>query len=916
MTKSLLCGLLAVPLLALIACGPADDDRKAARQPGEETTESTAPQQPVDEQPAPGAQYAAEAPAGRLPEGVRPTSYRLDLLLDPRRDDFSGSVEIDIQLDKAADHLWLHGKNLDISEATATLADGRTVDAEYLEVLDSGVSRVGFAEQLPAGEFTLRFEYSAAYDRNLAGLFKVEEQGDAYALAKSESIQARKYLPGFDEPGLKAPFDISLTVPEGYAAISNGREISREPAGDGLEKVTFATTRPTPTYLLSLSVGPFDVVERPAIPANEYRKEPIPLRGFARRGRGGDLDYILDITPRMVQIYEEELQRPYPFEKLDIVAAPQWPSGATELSAAITYREQRILVEGDKPAPGARLALLGVHAHEIGHMWFGNLVTPPWWDDLWLKEGFATWGTPLVLTIMEPDGGHDLNAAASAISAMQLDSLASTRAIREPIEDNHDIRNAYDAITYRKSLGVINMVDRYFGAGTFRPALGRYIETFADGVAASPDFYRVIGEETGTPELTETFRSFVEQKGVPLLEMAVNCDEGGAASIEVSQSRYKPLGSPIADVDKKWSIPFCFSSDSGVQQCQILTQPRQAIEVSGGECPQWLLPNAQGSGYYRWSLQEAQWAPLLERFAMFEPTEKLSIIDSAFADFEAGRLPAATLVEVIQKSARAEKRQVIQAPLEYLEKYRRNYVSEKAQPAFLAFAQSLYGPVLEETADSDDSEQQLLHSELLSFMALTAGDPDARKQLAEKAAAFTGFERKRDAGALDSDLYEAALTVAVQDTDGFLPHLIAMRGDLDDPRFDNASANAIGSTDNPDQLETIRKLALGEDMGSREAFGLIQHALAEPATREQNWQWLQREFPAVLEKIPGQWRRQTPAFARNFCDGDRLEEVQALFRQHGKLAPGYQRSLAQTEEQIQLCMALKEKGEGLVAALP
>lgn len=908
MNKTILRSLLAVPLLALAACGPSER--------ATEKTEAKLTEKSAAEAPAENSIDVSDAPAGKLPDGVRPTAYRLDLLLDPRRDDFSGQVEIDIEMASAADRIWLHGKNLGVSEITAILPDGREVAAEYREVLDSGVAAVSFAEALPAGNFTLRIDYTAAYDLNLAGLFKVEEQGQAYALAKSESIQGRKYLPGFDEPGLKAPFTISLTVPEGHAAISNGAELKREPAGPGLEKVTFATTRPMSTYLLSLSVGPFDVVERPAIPANEYRREPIPLRGFARKGRGGDMNYILDITPRMVEIFETELQRPYPFEKLDIVAAPQWPSGATELSAAITYREQRILV-GDKPAPGARLDLLGVHAHEIAHMWFGNLVTPPWWDDLWLKEGFATWGTPLALTIFEPNGGHDLNAAVRAISAMQLDSLASTRAIREPVTDNNNIRNAYDAITYSKSLGVIHMVDNYFGADKFRPALGRYIETFADGVADSPAFYEVIGEETKTPELTETFRSFVEQKGVPQLDIVVDCAEEGQARLVVRQQRYKPLGSPIPDADQHWSIPFCFSSSADAQQCLMLTEVEQEVEITGGACPQWLMPNAQGSGYYRWTLAGEQWRALVERFAEFTPTEQLSIIDSAFAAFEAGQLPEALLLDVVEQSAEADKRQVVVAPLRYLQKYRQNYLSEKEQPAFLNFTQNLYLPILEKTADSPDSEEQLLYSELLGFMALTAGDEDARKTLADKAIAFTGFKRERDPEALDSDLFEAALAVAIQDAgDDFLDHLIKVRTELDDPRFDNASANAIGRSDKPEQLKKIHRLALSEDMGSREAFGLIQRALAEPAVQDESWQWLQQNFDKVVNKIPEQWRRQTPAFARAFCDEEKLGQVQQLFRQHGHLAPGYQRSLAQTQEQIQLCMALKEKGEVLIGTLP
>ena len=901
-------------LAGLLVLGGCDTQKKSAPETDKPAAAENTQTSPAADQPA---GEVAEAPRGKLPDGVRPTAYRLDLNLDPRKERFGGQVEIDIELDKASDHIWMHGNNIDVTDIKALVPGQDTpVSANYRQMLDSGVVRVDFAGGVPAGKITLRIQYNAPFDNNLAGLFKVEEKGDAYALAKSESIQARRFLPGFDEPGLKATYDISLTIPKGYKAIGNAPEASRTDAGEGMEKVTFEQTRPMPTYLLSLAVGPFDVVERPAIPANQYRKQELPLRGFARKGRGKDLKYILDVTPEMLRIFEEQLQRPYPFKKLDIVAAPQWPSGATELSAAITYREQRILVEGEEPAPGLRLALLGVHAHEIAHMWFGNLVTPPWWDDLWLKEGFATWGTPLVLTLMEPDGGHDLNAAVRAISAMQLDSLASTRAIREPIDDNNDIRNAYDAITYAKSLGVIHMVDEYFGADTFRPALGRYIETFADGVASSPDFYKVIGEETNSPQLTDTFRTFVEQKGVPLLQLTLDCNTEGAAKVRISQQRYKPLGSPITDTGKTWSIPFCMRSGSGDSQCEFLTEKEQVVDISGGQCPQWILPNNNGSGYYRFAMDEKLWQPLLETFDTLQPTEQLAVIDSAFAGFEAGQLDSQTLIAVIQKSAASDKRQVVAAPLGYLAKYADHYVSSAQAVNWQAFLKKLYGEKAQGLADSSDNESKLLYSQLLGFLALEAKDADTRKLLQEKALAFTGFGQERDAKALNSDLYESALTVTVQDSGkDFVNHLIKVRGEMDDPLFDNASAEALGRVTDPSLLGAIHNLALSEDMGAREAFGLISNAMAEPALQAKNWDWLRSNFPAVVSKIPEQWRRNTPRFAASFCDRESLKEVQMLFAGQKKLVPGYERAMAQTEESINLCIAQRDQGQKLIQSL-
>lgn len=857
---------------------------------------------------------AAEPPDGRLPALARPTDYRLDLELDPGRESFSGQVQIDLELSRASDLIWLHGKDLRVTAVTAEVPDGRRVRGSYEQRLETGVAALQFEQLLPAGPVTLFIDYGADYSRNLAGLFKVEEQGDAYVLAKSESIQARRYLPGFDEPGLKAVFHLRLIVPEGNRVIANSPETGRENLGDGRVAISFAPTRPMPTYLLSLAVGPFDVVERPPLPANRWRDRPVPLRGFARRGRGADLNYILDSTPEMVTLFERELQQPYPFQKLDIVAAPQWPSGATELSAAITYREQRILV-GDDPAPGARLALVNVHAHELAHMWFGNLVTPPWWDDLWLKEGFATWGTPLVLTAMEPGAGHDLTAAARVISAMRLDSLASTRAIREPINANEDIRNAYDAITYSKSLGVIHMADRFFGAEVFRPALGRYIATFSDGRADASMFYQVIGRETDTPELAATFRSFVEQKGVPLLRTELRCGEGGVR-VALSQERYVPLGSPITAKNTRWSVPVCLRDAGGRRHCDILTEASASLPLGQARCPAWVLPNAGGAGYYRWTLPAEQWSALVDDFDQLEATEALSLVDSAIAAFEAGELEPTLLLQVVEAAAYSPRRQVVIAPLSALERYADAYFDGAQRQALAARIGHWYRSALIRSEASEDPEQQLLHAELSAFMARVLHVPRFRDELSAGAAAFTGFERQRDPDALDSDRYLDALAVAVQDLgEPFVRHLLEFRAELDDPKFESASARALGSVDEPELLPLVQARILTDSIGGRESFDLLREATATAPVAQVNWQWLAANFPALIDKIPQQWRRRTPLLAESFCSDAGRAKLAALFERHADLAPGYRRAFDQVDERIRLCIALRPQAQALAAAL-
>ena len=857
-----------------------------------------------------------DAPIGKLPDVAHPVSYEVGMKIDPREETFTGAVTIEVWLDEPSDGLWIHGDDLRV---TAITVQGE--EATYEQVLPTGVSRITFANTYPAGQVRVIIAYEADFDVNLAGLFRVNEQGEAYALAKSESIQARRFLPGFDEPGFKAPFDITLVVPNGYEAISNTPILSRTRYREDrtFDQVMFDTTRPLSTYLLSVAVGPFDVVKYPDIPASSVRQEPVPLRGFARKGRGDDLTRAMDITADMVVAFENALQLPYPYKKLDLIAAPQWPSGATELAGAITYRESRLLLD-ENSGPAAYLSMLGIHSHEIAHMWFGNLVTPPWWDDLWLKEAFATWGTPLALAALQPDAGHEVDATARAISAMRLDSLASTRAVREPIARNEVIRNAYDGITYSKGMAIINMADRYFGPELFRPALGQYLKSFEDGAADSPDFYQIISEVTGEPDMTEVFESFIEYKGVPLVSAEVSCEEAETIEpiVTLRQSRYRPLGSEI-EAGREWAIPICVGFGDGEGErgrvCTIMRDEETSLSLgTQAACPSFVLPNESGAGYFRWTSSEADWQGLVENFDELTASEALSAVDSAVAVFEAGEGSAETMLSVLEAASRHANRRVAVSPMRTLTRYD-GMLEGDAREGLRQFSSALYRPIYDALGEPEGDDQTVLKSAVESFLALTARDPDVRAALAADARRFIGLEDAPETSALSSDQYLPAMMVGVQDGDGaFFERLLAAYDEIDDPQFAGVVPVALGSVSNDALAQRARDLALESNLGPRERYGVIQQQMNNRATRVPTWVWLQENYTEFVSKIPAQWPRRTPGLASRFCEAGRVTQLENMFMRIGDEAPGYERALSQTNEAITLCAALKTEREGELAA--
>ncbi len=834
----------------------------------------------------------AAAPAGRLPPVARPLAYRATLDIDPRERDFTGTVDIDIALTPGATGLWLHGDDLVVTSVRAT-AGGETVAASWTEVLETGVVWVGFPSRLRAGKVTLSVTYAAAFDTNLAGLFRVESQGKAYALAKSESIQARRFLPGFDEPGLKAPVSLSIIVPAGMQAIANTPEIARRPDREGHETISFAPTRPLSTYLLSVAVGPFDRVERSAIPPNKVRPYAVPLTGYARSGKGPELDFALSITPDILRAFEEMLKQPYPYEKLDIVAAPAWPSGATELAAAITYRESRIL-RNETTGPALLRAIKEIHAHELAHMWFGNLVTPPWWDDLWLKEAFATWSETAVLAVLEPGGGHEVAAVADGLQAMALDSLISARAVAEPVQRNEDIRNAYDAITYSKGQSIIRMVDHYFGPSAFRPALGRYIARFADGEAASADFYAALDRETGDPALAEVFRSFVSRPGVPVVTAEMRCADD-RPELALSQTRYRPLGSKI-DEAPPWTIPVCVSFfDRGIRKeaCTLLATQRKLVRLAAGSCPYGLHPNADGQGYYRFNLTREGWRELADRMGDLPATEALAAIDSARAGFEAATLDFTLLVDMLSAAISHPDPTVLMFALQESDALLSVIAETSAGKRLrLEIAQKL--SQRPEPSLSDEARDRIL-----IFRALTLNEPAARAKLSARLE-----DHLSGTAAMSSDLYLAALRVVLSRADrATFDRILAALPRLNDAVFTQAFADAAGWVENPALTAEVLAIMRDGRLGPQASYSIAASLMTNPMQREAAWANLKADFPGFLRVVPAQWRRNTPRLARPFCDPARSAELAALFAQQGPEAAGHERALVETQEYLLLCAA-------------
>lgn len=847
----------------------------------------------------------ADRPEGRLPGGVVPSRYDLSLTIVPERDEFTGSVSIDVDVREPVSVIWMHGDGLSIERASVRLADGTRLDATWQQVNPAGLAKLSLPREIAPQAAELSFGWSAPYSEELDGLYRVTEAGRAYAFTQFEPIAARKAFPAFDEPAFKTPFEIALTVPSGETAITAAPEKARELLDNGLVRVEFEPTEPLPTYLIAFAVGPLDVVEADPVPANEARERPLPLRGVAVDGKGKRLGYALARTGELLAALERYTGIGYPYAKLDIIAVPDFQAGAMENVGAVTFREYLLLLD-ESSSNRQKRAFASVMAHELAHFWFGNYVTHPWWDDIWLNEAFATWFAAKGVQAVYPEHRPQARLFERILAVMEADSLVSARRIRQPIETSDDIYNAFDGITYRKGAAVLGMFERFVGEAAFQRGVRDYLRAHAHGTGDYRDFLAAVSENSGR-DLAPAFETFLEQSGVPFIEMSQTC-EGGTARMTLEQSRYLPLGSE-GDPDRTWQVPVCLRYGGDSQQrerCTLLDTAEKEIALNF--CPEWVVPNAGGAGYYRWHVGAGIDTPVPQRPAEDAQgvREQMAWVDSLQASVRAGRAGIGSVLARLTPVLGWPDPLLAEAPVPLFrfaidqmpgnDSERNKARSRVARPMVPVLIASNLLPAARPTTGE-------LRSQWLTLMTR-----DARMEVLMDAAvkrARRWIEGERDV--IDADVLGAVLEAAAIEADGArYDALSETLGEELTAGQRVAVVNALGHAIRPSAVARLRELVFSDRLRSNEVEDLLSGQAALPETRPANWDWVREHFPRLVEIMPAGHAGELPGLAKGFCSDERAAEVRVFFRPHIDELRGGPRNLAQALEAIRICAAVTE----------
>ncbi|MSQ13283.1 MAG: M1 family peptidase [Dehalococcoidia bacterium] len=637
--------------------------------------------------------------AYRLPAHVKPLKYELTLEPDLEKFTYRGEQTVQVQVTQPTDRIAVNALDLSIADVRVRLPNGTVVPAREV-TLDHHTERATFVfgQQIPAGTLALSMTFTGTLNDQLRGFYRsqyTDAEGKQRYLATTqfEATDARRAFPCWDDPAVKATFQVTLVAPHGNVAISNTPVTSETTHANGSKAFKFAETPKMSTYLLLFIVGDMASVEAKAPNGTQ-------VRVWTTRGKEQQGHFALENAVKLLGQFNDYFGIPYPLPKLDHIAIPDFAAGAMENWGAITYRETALLYDPATSAANTQQRVLEVVAHEMAHMWFGDLVTMEWWDDLWLNESFASWMGDKMVDQAYPEWQMWTQFVFQDTTAgLSLDGLRNSHPIEQRVENPHEIRELFDAVSYSKGASVLRMLEDYVGAEGFRAGLRRYIAAHQYGNARTEDLWKALDEASGKP-VTTVMNTWIKQMGYPVLQAEAQRRDGDLR-VQLSQRHFLYDYQPgVDDRDPAlWQVPVnVLRAKTQGRKSSLLTERQGAVEMGKGTAPaarDWFKLNAGQTAFYRVNYQTQEWERLRAAVEAMElpPTDRLGLQDDAYALMRAGMAPATTFLSL----ASAYKGETDASVWRDLATGLRGMESLLADEAFLAkyqaFARELFQPI-------------------------------------------------------------------------------------------------------------------------------------------------------------------------------------------------------------------------------